>query len=84
MGVKLAKGPVCMDKPTLAATLTLVTASREIYQERERLKESRNSLLTAAAQPAVTQPLAGAAPDNAALQLQQDPQQLQQPGAERL
>jgi hypothetical protein len=56
-----------------------VTAFREIYQERERLKESRNSLLTAAAQPTAT----GAAPDDAALQLQQDPQQLQQPGAER-
>lgn len=64
-------------------TLTRVAVSREIYQERERLKESRNSLLTAAAQPAAAQPLAGAAPDDAALQLQQDPQQLQQPGAER-
>jgi hypothetical protein len=62
-------------------TLTFVTLSREIYQERERLKESRNSLLTAAAQPAAAQPLTGAAPDDAALQLQQDPQQLQQPGA---
>lgn len=63
---------------TRVKTFSLV---REIYQERERLKESRNSLLTAAAQPAAAQTLAGAAPDDAALQLQQDPQQLQQPGA---
>jgi hypothetical protein len=71
----------------VAATHTEIEHSgicrREIYQERERLKESRNLLLTAAAsQPSVAQPMAGAAPGDGVLQ--QEAQHLQQSGVARL
>lgn len=47
---------------------------REVYQERERLKGIRHNLLAM-----VAQPQAAAVPD--AQQTQQQPDQLQQPGA---